>query len=145
MKLRKMTEVDKMYRCCRWCHYYQEGKCWRKGVSFSDLESSLLNAADMGEFSEVIEETMMYPNDPICKVLQGLKSLLSDWKISSKRIEKFQEVFIEEYEMFVQGMRTEIDESILRKMNNIVSSESSKEFQGLEIENPEDFCCKYFE
>ena len=99
MKLRKITEVDKMYRCCRWCHYYQEGKCWRKGVSFSDLESSLLNAADMGEFSEVIEETMMYPNDPICKVLQGLKSLLSDWKISSKRIEKFQEVFIEEYEM----------------------------------------------
>lgn len=144
MKLRRISEVDKMYRCCRWCHHYQEGKCWRKGIAFSDIESALLNAADMGEFSEVIEETMMYPNDPVCKVLQELKDLLKEWKVSSKRIEKFQEVFVETYEMYVQDMRTEIDEAILKKMNNI-AADSSEEFQGIEIESPEDFVCKYFE
>lgn len=144
MKLRPVSDVDRMYRCCRWCHYYEKGKCWRKDLAFNDSDSSLLYAADMGEFSEVIEEAMDYPNEPASKMYRELDALLNEWKISKKRAEEFKDTFMEVYDMFVQEMRIEVDEAILRKMNNLVDGKEREEFQGIDIENPEDFCCKYF-
>lgn len=144
MKLRPVNDVDRMYRCCRWCHHYQEGKCWRKDIAFNEGDSTLLYAADMGEFSEVIEETLDYPNEPASKLYRELNALLGEWKISKKKSEQFKDTFMEVYEEFKQDMRTIIDEAVLRKMNNLMDKVNN-EFQGIGIESPEDFCCKYFE
>lgn len=137
---------DSWQHCCRWCHYFSDGKCWNKNHPYVfETDSSLLYAADMGEFSEVIEEVISYPNDPIKEVLSEINKLFDKWKISSKRRDEFEQVFEEVYTDVSQDMRTLIDEAILRKMNNIIDRNIHSVFDdgvGVEINNPSEFCCK---
>lgn len=147
---------DDWQHCCRWCkHYCYSGnpvdgyKCYNKEQPYVlSSDSEILYAADMGEFSELIEETMMYPNTSTEILTSGLNDLFEKWGVSKKKRADFGSEFETLWEEFIQSMRDELDEAVLRKMNNIidmVNSRNEKEFVGVEIGDPENFVCKYWE
>lgn len=137
--------IEEMYHNCRWCHYFNSGKCYCKDVQFDvEVDSEILHRADMGEFSEVIEETMSQQGKAYKSFQLGLVDQLKEWKVSNSRQSQFMKIFEEWYNEYVQDMKDELDSVILRKIDNIVSGAEEEAFDGVEILNPESFSCQYF-
>lgn len=136
-----MISVDEMYHTCRWCKHFESGKCY-KGFASKDLSDTVYKVAEEGELAEVIEETLNsgFPKE----LLEGIKELLTGWKVSKKRIKELEEYFADKLpEILDFGLKEKLDENISvlyqdRIENRIV------EDMGLEIDNPESFyCCKW--
>ena len=85
--------MDAMYHTCRWCKHFKDGKCY-VGFASKDLSDTVYNVSEEGELAGVIEETLNngFPKE----LLEGIKDLLTGWKISKKRIKELEEYFGEE-------------------------------------------------
>lgn len=138
VKLRKVDK-DNWQKCCRWCHYYYNGKCFNKSViaSFSeDSINTMYEVAESGRLSEVIEETL---HSVKLSEFKELEYKLREWKVSEKRIKEFNDLFMECYSQFTDfTLKEKLDEDISRCYLNFESNQTD----GVEIFNPEEFCCR---
>ena len=138
MKLKRVLKSnDDWQKCCRWCHYYENGKCTHSlSPTGSSEEATVYSVAESGKLSEVIEETL-HSIPP--KAFSELEYLLRDWKISEKRIKEFQKVFGECLDQYLDmEVKPELDE----KISVLYQSEVENTSWDSEIPDPEEYCCK---
>lgn len=132
---------DEMYHTCRWCKHFENGMCY-KGFASNTVSDTVYKVAEEGELSGVIEETLNegFPKE----LLQGIKELLEEWKISKKRIKELEEYFKEKLpEVLDFGLKEKLDENISVLYQDRIENRIAEE-TGLEINNPESFyCCEW--
>ena len=137
MKLKKISkgaDLNDMYHTCRWCHYYQNGKCYNHVAEQDSL--SIYQVSESGKLSEVIEETLESVKRTPFKELEYM---LQDWGVSQKRIKEFGEKFNKCFDEYKLDLKEWLDE----KVSECYQTElDGKEYSGLEILNPEEYYCK---
>lgn len=53
-----MSDLDEMYHVCRWCKWYEGGKCTNAAFSKEIDTSGVYRVAEDGRLSGTIEETL---------------------------------------------------------------------------------------
>ncbi len=133
--------MDAMYHTCRWCKHFKDGKCY-VGFASKDLSDTVYNVSEEGELAGVIEETLNngFPKE----LLEGIKDLLTGWKISKKRIKELEEYFADKLpEVLDFGLKEKLDENISVLYQDRIENRIIEDI-GLKINDPESFyCCKW--
>lgn len=151
MKLKRVSKNkvdDSWQHCCRWCHYFENGKCYNSDVVNQIEESSYWGAiygvAESGKLSGVIEETLN--DEPLIKTfLFSIESILDKWNISQKRKKEFEEHFRECWSEFADfKLKEALDEQVSISYQNEVDKLTWRSGGYVEITEPEDYCCKYW-
>lgn len=134
---------DDRFHCCRYCHYFIEGRCYNKKVGAelsNDAFMNVVDVAESGKLSGVLEETIHsnYPKD----MVKELSGLLRTWKISNARINEFEQNFNELFDQWADfTLKDEIDCAVDMLYQNNAKDDS---FDGIEISNPENYYCKEY-
>lgn len=137
MKLKRVLKSnDDWQKCCRWCHYYQNGMCYNNNVSVEET-APVYKVAEEGYLSETIEE--FFEGVKLTE-FHELEYQLREWKISEKRVEEFKKLFKECYDQWVLNHKEELDEVIDRCYQNHMSEQLDSD--GVYINDPENYCCK---
>lgn len=125
-----------MYNTCKYCHWFSKGKCYKQKQPVSDVSYLV----DSGDISDVLEETFCsIKKDTITK---GLTNLLNTYKMSKKRTEEVKTLVIE---LIDQWFDFEVKEEMDCSLSILLQRAMDREEDfGLEINNPDDFSCKYF-
>ena len=133
--------MDAMYHTCRWCKHFKDGKCY-VGFASKDLSDTVYNVSEEGELAGVIEETLNngFPKE----LLEGIKDLLTGWKISKKRIKELEEYFADKLpEVLDFGLKEKLDENISVLYQDRIENRIIEDI-GLKINDPESFYwCKW--
>lgn len=132
---------DERFHCCRYCHYYRDGKCLNKQVISSTGNSvflSVVDVAESGKLSGVLEEAIHSCDTK--EITSELIDLLKSWKISDKRVREFEQTFKEVFDQWADfTLKPEIDESVDRLYQNEVTD---GDYSGIEISDPDTYYCK---
>ena len=137
MKLRKVDR-DSWQKCCRWCHYYQSGKCMNTNHVSAGEDLSVYKVSEEGYLDQTLEETL---GSVKLEEFRELEYLLRSYKLSEKRINRFNDLFRECWENFSQNtLKIELEENVEKCYQNHI--EDNTESSGLYIEDPENFVCK---
>jgi len=137
--------MDDMYHVCRWCKHYKDGVCFR-GIASHDLDAIVWDVAEDGRLAGVIEETLnsTFPRD----LIEGIKGVLREGKVSEKRIKEVERFYDEKLpevlDFDLKEKKEKLDEAVSSLYQDSVEKEVGEK-QGLIINDPEDFYCKYFE
>lgn len=131
-----------MEKVCRWCKHYRYGKCYRGSFRVVEM-GSVYAVADSGQLSEVIEETLhsIKPKE----FLQEAEELLTEWKISKKRIEELKRLWSE---MIPEFLDFELKQALDEQVSVLYQREldlSELQLDEIEILEPETFYCKEWE
>ena len=131
---------DNWLHCCRYCHYYENGKCYKQNIITSGEELRVYAVAENGYLAQTLEETLN--NEELLKgFMFGVESILDKWNISQKRKKEFEEHFRQEWSEFADfQLKEELDEQVSECYQNHLSDVDVDE--GIEISDPENFCCK---
>lgn len=131
---------DNWLHCCRYCHYYESGKCYKQNIITSGEELRVYAVAENGYLAQTLEETLN--NEELLKrFMFGVESILDKWNISQKRKKEFEEHFRQEWSEFADfQLKEELDEQVSKCYQNHLSDVDVDE--GIEISDPENFCCK---
>lgn len=137
MKLRKIDR-DSWQKCCRWCHYYQSGKCMNTNYLPVGEDLSVYKVSEEGYLDQTLEETL---GSVKLEEFRELEYLLRSYKLSEKRINRFNDLFRECWENFSQNtLKIELEENVAKCYQNYI--EDNTESSDLYIEDPENFVCK---
>ena len=142
MRLKRVQKKDDSWQhCCRYCHYYSNGKCWNKDLSIVGEEvMNVYSVSEDGYLSETLEETLN-GEDLVKEFMYSVESILDKWNISQKRKKEFEEHFIQKWSEFADfQLKEELDEQVSKCYQNHLSDVDVDE--GIEIFDPENFCCK---
>ena len=127
--------------CCRLCRYYdrEEEVCLNK-YAFHDSDVTNLNyqVQEEGLLESLLEERL---EDTGMKILrEALYPKLKEWKVSSKRINEFGELFMENVRDL---LKERLHEEVGYLYNNFTGG--NPDYTGVTINNPSEFCCKEYE
>lgn len=140
---------DDMYHACRWCHWFDNGKCC-KGIV--DIDRSLpvvpvvYDVSESGALSGTLEESLGSANRAEFK--RRLREELLKLKPSQKKFKEFFQVFDECMEQFLDlDVKPLLDNDISMLYQNRIEGTVNATSASAEvvIKEPADFCCKYFE
>lgn len=136
MRLKKVQKSnDDWQKCCRYCHYYENGKCLNSHMTTEEL--AVYSVAEEGYLDETLEETL---GSVRLEEFRELEYLLRGYKLSEKRIKEFNDLFGKCWEEFRQNtLKTELEENVAKCYQNHLESKSESV---MEILDPEDYCCK---
>lgn len=127
--------------CCCNCHYFDKETncCMRAGIlSEEGLMGEIIDVSENGLLAEAIEESIDF--DEIGnKINQELKYLFSDTRLSKK---KQKEIFSAISEA-IERMKTDVVENVDNDVSELYGNVNLK--NRMEIANPRDFGCVYYE
>ena len=128
--------LDDMYRTCKYCRNNINGRCVKSSevFDFSSGSEAIYEAAESGKLSEAIREGIKLPQ------MSKLEKLLAWYAISQKRQKAIIQAVREELTEFIPAMVECIDSSVSSLIINLGGTA-----EGLELKDPDSFCCKYFE
>ena len=127
--------VGEMYHNCKWCRYFEGGKCSKSSDIFDrSVRDELYELTESGKLSDAIKESVKIPK------LSKLERTLAWYDISQKRQKEILQAVRAELEEFIPDLAERIDDSICRLISNM-----DGKAEDLEIRDPESFYCKYFE
>lgn len=132
-----------IYHCCRWCHYFESGKCYNKNVmeSYADAPVKIYEVAEEGKLSGVLEET--FHSIRKNAVTEEIVKLLRSYNLSEKRIKEVHDCVINSIDQwFDEDVKEKLDSAVSRLYQDSV--EHYAEVDGVEISNPEDHYCREF-
>lgn len=136
VKLKRVDRTkDDWQKCCRWCHYYENGKCIKDNVSIEDT-APVWKVAEEGHLSETLEE---FFGSVKLEEFRELEYKLREWKVSEKRIKEFNDLFKQCYDQWVLDHKDELDNTIDKCYQNHIADEVD---EGVYINDPEEYCCK---
>lgn len=134
----KLHKVEDYTKCCKYCKFYSEHICHCKEHSIDLAKNrNVYSVSEDGYLSSVIEETLFSEN-PIDLYYKPLFDLLSEYKVSNKRMEKVKEVFTECYNENMNGITYLLDKNISILYEKMLNDGSTGE---LFISSPEIFTC----
>lgn len=137
MKLKKVDR-DSWQKCCRWCHYYLNGKCMNVDPLSVGENLSVYKVSEEGYLDQTLEETL---GSVKLEEFRELEYLLRDYKLSEKRIREFDDLFRKCWENFSQNtLKTELEENVAKCYQNHIEDNTTSD--GFYIEDPENFVCK---
>ena len=143
VKLKRVVKSDDNWqRCCRWCHYYQNGKCWNKDVAYNYQNGlDVYSVAENGYSSQAIEEVLN--SDHLRdQFMYSLMEVFDKWKISGKRKAEFMEHYKECWGEFADmTLKEKLDEAVSIVYQSRLDP-YELEFEGTYIDDPNEFCCK---
>lgn len=135
---------DSWQHCCRWCHYFSDGKCWNKKCASTmmlDENLNVFSVAENGYSAQAIEETLNTEKH-IKSFMLEVESILDKWNISQKRKKEFEKHFIECWSEFADfTLKEELDEAVSLVYQKYLDPDGQN-FNGIEIDNPSEFYCK---
>lgn len=132
-KLKRVRKnVIELKECCRWCHYFYDGKCYKENVSYED--DKIYKVSEDGHLLDTIEE---FFNEIKLDEFKKLENKLREWKLSEKKIKEFNTLFRQCFDMWSFNHKEELDDQITLCYHNNVTDE-----KGVLINNPEEYCCK---
>lgn len=136
-RLKKVQKSnDDWQKCCRYCHYYEHGKCLNSHMTTED-DLAVYSVAEEGYLDETLEETL---GSVRLEEFRELEYLLRGYKLSEKRIKEFNDLFGKCWEEFRQNtLKTELEENVAKCYQNHLESKSESV---VEILDPENYCCK---
>lgn len=126
--------MNDFYKTCRWCHWFENGKCLHDKTFRNSGETDIVYLAEEGVISEAIKEGFTE------KAFFELKSNLES-SLSKKKAKGFMQAFFEELEAAKNDWVETIDEAVTTALQNAVDERAE---EAAEIIEPEEFCCKYF-
>lgn len=137
MKLKKVDR-DSWQKCCRWCHYYSNGKCMNTDHLDTGEDLSVYKVSEEGYLDECLEETL---GSVKLEEFRELEYLLRGYNLSEKRIREFNDLFRKCWEEFRQNtLKTELEENVAKCYQNHIEDNTTSD--GFYIEDPENFVCK---
>lgn len=138
-----MSKIDDMYRVCRWCKWYSDGKCFNEAFSQAEAETlGVYQVAEDGRLSEVLEETL--GSVKTTEIEREIVSKLEEFKLSNKRIQELILTFRKALEEFLAvDCKEGLDEAISKLYQEDAESRG-KSSEGIEISDPRTFYCKEF-
>lgn len=133
---------DSWLRCCRYCHYYEHGKCYKNNIITSSDELRVYAVSENGYLAQTLEETLN--NEELLKgFMLSVESILDKWNISQKRKKEFEEHFRQEWSEFADfQLKYELDEQVSKCYQNFFDELGGECYEGVEILDPQSFCCK---
>lgn len=152
------VEMEQMYHCCRWCHHYvidsgaSCGGCTHPKVcnsidSMSGGASSLAvyDVSESGYSIEVIREVL--GSVDIEKVFADLFYMLREWGTGTKKMDMFKTTFHQIWEQFTDmTLSQDLDDKVLKCfVDHLCNPRYNTDVEKVEIPEPRDFVCKYFE
>lgn len=142
MKLKKVQPVpvnnDDWQKCCRWCHYFQNGKCMNTDHLDTGEDLSVYKVSEEGYLDQCLEETL---GSVKLEEFRELEFLLRDYKLSEKRIREFNDLFGKCWDNFRQNtLKTELEENVAKCYQNNIEKNSFD--SNMVIKDPENYCCK---
>ena len=98
--------------------------------------------SENGYLAQTLEETLN--NEELLKgFMLSVESILDKWNISQKRKKEFEEHFRQEWSEFADfQLKEELDEQVSKCYQNFFDEPSGECYEGVEISDPENFCCK---
>lgn len=120
-----------MYKCCRWCNNFSDGKCFSRAVlSNTEIEVAKLN--EEGLIYESLKESYTLDNLNLEKVYEVSKEL----KISQPKAKKLIDCIIEQLK----------DNELLWKLNDSICTtlENNVVPTAVIVTNEHDFVCSEF-
>ena len=137
MKLKRVQSVDYDWqKCCRYCHYYKNGKCLNSHMT-TEEDLAVYSVAEEGYLDETLEETL---GSVRLEEFRELEYLLRGYKLSEKRIKEFNDLFSKCWEEFRQNtLKTELEENVAICYQNHLESKNESV---VKILDPENYCCK---
>ena len=134
------AEETPMYECCSYCHYYQDGCCTEGHLSQFSECISIEKVCEDGLLSKAIEESFKDDSD-FNKLLQAISGL----KISAKTKSELNAVFAECLEQYKINITEDIGYSVSNVYEDFVDKAMEEaQKNGVAIEYPDSFCCRYF-
>lgn len=142
---------DDWQHCCRWCHYYcysgdpTEGyKCYNKEVNKNAMYGfNIYSVAENGYLSQALEEGLNNQR-LVDKFMCAVMDKLDEWKISGKRKVEFIHHFRECWSEFADmDLKEHLDEVVSGCYQS--QAEMGEGIDGVDIDNPSEFVCKYWE
>ena len=104
----------------------------------ADEDLSVYKVSEDGYLDQTLEETL---GSVKLEEFRELEYLLRSYKLSEKRINRFNDLFRECWENFSQNtLKIELEENVAKCYQNHI--EDNTESSGLYIEDPENFVCK---
>lgn len=154
MRLKRVVRPDNSWQhCCRYCHYCGWEKeamghvCYCKEVieSTAPQEFNVYGVSENGYVSEVIEECMQnYDRKKL--FIDLIKQKCLEYKVSGSRTQMFLKAFEDVYEEYSLFMRDDVDEAVSRvyqeRYENAMCEQGDRTY--IELDNVEDFCCRYW-
>lgn len=130
-----------IYHCCRWCHHFQNGKCFNKDVTvnYEDFSSDVMyKISEEGILSEVLNES--FHSIRKSTVTEEVVKTLRGYNLSEKRIKEVYDKLVNSIdEWFDKEVKDRLDNDVSRLYNNV-----GCEIDGITIQNPEEFYCREF-
>ena len=139
MKLKRIKRdtSNDWQKCCRWCHYYKDGKCYNtKNNDY--FESSVYKVSEEGYLSQTLEETL---NDEslVGELRRSIESILDKWNISQKKKREFEEHFNECWSEFADfSLKESLDESVSCCYSDHIDRIA---VDGVDIKEPQEYYC----
>ena len=137
MKLKKVDK-DEWQKCCKYCHYYQNGKCMNTNHVSAGEDLSVYRVSEEGYLDQTLEETL---GSVKLEEFRELEYLLRDYNLSEKRIREFKDQFSKCWEEFsLNTLKPELEENVAKCYQNHITDSNISD--GFYIEDPENFVCK---
>lgn len=135
-------QLANMYHCCRWCKYFQHGKCYNKEMidhfvnysseyTYKVAEDGVLSGVISSAFHDVSKE----------RITKKVAYRLRSYGMSEFRVREIVGLILSSVDdWFILEFLGELDSDISRLYNL-----SDCCIDGINIQNPNEFCCERFE
>lgn len=136
----QVTSETDMYHCCRWCHYFNDGKCYANVATIDEdnyMSNPVYKVAEDGYLHDAVEEAV---GSVDFSDFKELEYLLRGWNISEKRVKEFKKKFEECTENYKRTLIPEVEDSV--DMCYQVNTDPVQWETGIVISEPEDFSCE---
>ncbi len=131
------SQLEELYHNCRYCRYFENGKCLHYGTFSSsiDIEKLLYGLSEDGILNEAIIEG--FSNEKF----SDLRANLGNSNLSKKKAKEIMGDFFDELDSVQRGTWSiSIEEAVIHAIINSMPTEKSAE-----PDNPDEFYCRYFE
>ena len=148
---------DDWQHCCRWCKHYcysgdpTEGyKCYNKDVMGHIVERqdmiNMYSVSENGYAAETIEE-VLNDGELTRKFFNMVLSKFDEWNnVSQKKKAEFEKHLQECWSEFADfSLKEELDEALMKCYVHHLEDEHGSFDNGVDIDNPSEFVCKYWE
>ncbi len=131
-------QLEEMYHNCRHCHWFENGKCLH-GDTFSssiDIKELLCGLSEDGILGDAIIEG--FSDEEFI----GLKENLESSNLSKKKAKEIMDDFFIELDSVQRGTwSVSIEQAVIHAIINSAAAEE----ESAELDDPDDFYCRYFE
>lgn len=136
-----MADYDSLYHNCRWCKYYDKGKCCKlpEVAKVESLEDKAYKMSEEGYLSDALREGLNLSSIK----MPSLTALLNGYGVSKKRALEIVQAVKADLGSEKNNVIESLDASVSKLLQNTLVNPDGT-IEGFEIPDPTEFYCKHF-